>query len=64
MSHTIRDRHPLSWKQNNRDGKPPDKPTKTFKQVKRSEEKAKVKQAVRVGKEIPRYRKHDVYEYL
>jgi hypothetical protein len=65
MSRTIRAKLPLTvWNDTIRDKKKGYKPGKVYKQVHRQEERAKTKQALIQDKEIPRYRKRDVYEYL
>lgn len=46
-----------------RDVKPWDKPDKTFKQMKRREERAKVKNALRNDKEIPFFKKTDQWDW-
>lgn len=48
---------------NDRDKKPWNKPPKHFKQMKRRLERAKVKNALRCGKEPPIFPKSDVYEW-
>jgi hypothetical protein len=66
MSHTKRSIDP-TYKDRfdtTRDGKKWYKPPKAFKKIKRRQEKAKAKQALRAGKEPERTPKKDVYEYL
>lgn len=46
-----------------RDRKPWWKPNKVFKKLRRRKEKALSKQAFRVGREIPRFRHGDVWEW-
>lgn len=46
-----------------RDVKPLDKPDKSFKQMKRRKERAKVKNALRNGKEIPFFKKTDQWDW-
>ena len=46
-----------------RDRKPWDKPAKFFKQMKRRIERAQVRAAMRVGRDIPVFRKTDQWEW-
>ena len=46
-----------------RDRKPSWKPPKEFKQLKRRQERAKAKQALREGRELPRVRHTDTYDW-
>jgi hypothetical protein len=65
MSRTIRAKLPPTvWDDTNRDKKKGYKPPKVYKQIHRQEERAKTKQALIQDKEMPRFRKRDVYEYL
>jgi len=48
---------------NDRDKKAWDKPDKAFKQMKRREERAKVKNALRNDKEIPFFKKTDQWDW-
>jgi hypothetical protein len=46
-----------------RDKKPNFKPTKSFKKSRRKSEKAKAKDAMKKGKEIPIFKKNDVWDW-
>lgn len=68
MSRTIRsrgrfDEFEVECKGYRRDRKPWWKPSKDFKKARRRQERMKAKQAVREGREPPRVRKTDVWEW-
>ena len=46
-----------------RDKKPWDKPDKSFKQMKRRQERAQVRDAMSKGRELPRFRKSDQWDW-
>jgi hypothetical protein len=48
---------------NGRDKKANDKPDSIFKRIKRRKEKAQVKHAIRNGRDIPKFRKTDCWEF-